>query len=136
MHKTPGALLTEAMFDDPQAGDHFSEMAAFHLFVVWRHENLIITCEANAPCTLPQDGTWRLYESLRAFQQAFSYDTVRCRYWVRFYARNENAVKWMKFAPSVLKQVVLDKGLNLLDETERAFIECEDTPFGWWPDEI
>jgi hypothetical protein len=59
---------TKAALADPQVGDRFQEMLSFWLYVVHREGDQVITMEAGAPCTFPDDArTWR--GSVEEFQR-------------------------------------------------------------------
>lgn len=91
--KTHDALL------DPQIGDHFHEMAAFHVFVVHRWGQYVITMEANPPCTLPRDGVVKM-QTVAELRKRFSSGTKPEQYWIELIERNINVEGWREAAKS------------------------------------
>lgn len=85
---------TAAAIADPQPGDHFSEMLAYHHFVVARVENVVISIGASAPCSLPSDGKWYVH-NLDQFKKFFQYKTNE-NFWVRLIERGCDVTDWLQ----------------------------------------
>ena len=93
---------TDVAMNNPQPGDHFHEMYAFHVFVVARKGSRMMTCEGSVPCTLPKDGKWRVV-SVAGFRDHFAYGSIP-GYWVHLGERVEQALTWADFAPEDIQR--------------------------------
>jgi hypothetical protein len=106
---------TALAFDDPQVGDHFSEMATYHVFVVDCNEEGIVWCSASAPCSFPKDAKFEK-GTPEEFKNRYKYPTNSSKYWVRLMERGVNEV--MSWLPT-----------EFLTNSDG-----ELAPFGWLPD--
>lgn len=87
-------LATAAAFNAPQVGDSFHEMYSFRMFVVAvEPAGRVAVLTASAPCTLPGDGTLRVYPSHDAYRAAFAYGAIP-GYWIRLGERGVNVSGW------------------------------------------
>jgi hypothetical protein len=91
---------TEAAFADPQVGDAFHEMYTFRMFVIGVEPGgRVAVLTVTPPCTLPNDGTLKVYESHGAYRSAFAYRSMP-GYWIRLDERGINVTGWLKEWPA------------------------------------
>jgi hypothetical protein len=88
---------TGQAFADPRPGDHFTEMFAFHVFVlrVYPDNGSVVVMEASAPCELPKDGKIRTFKNPEEFRNTYSYSSSVPGYWVRLCRRGANVSGWV-----------------------------------------
>lgn len=96
-------MLTEKMLADPQPGDHFQEMYSFHLYVVARDGDKVITMEVSVPnimdngraVEMPRDGIVNVYDEPEDLRHRLSYKGTK-GYWVQGVRRGENVTGWLE----------------------------------------
>jgi hypothetical protein len=91
--------LTKAAMEHPRVGDHFTEMFAFHLFVIEVDDLNITTVETPSfgrsnPCTLPDDGILKR-QTRQEFFDRFSYDCID-GFWIWLVGRDFDVAGWGK----------------------------------------
>lgn len=84
---------TEEAFSDPQPGDVFQEMYSFWVVVVYVDSDHVVVMEGIPPCTMPQDGHLRGFETHDDYRKHYSYKSID-GYVVRLSKRNENVTGW------------------------------------------
>ncbi len=67
--------VTMAHLRDPQPGDRFHEMYSFWVYVLGVTNGVVIYCEANPPCTLPNDAKLTVATQAQ-FLARFSYGAI------------------------------------------------------------
>lgn len=82
---------------DPRPGDRFHEMYSFWVYVVAVYDRLVLTCEASPPCTLPNDGKWRLLTRAN-FIKRFCYGKIEDEPWVLLCDRDNDVEGWLEEA--------------------------------------
>lgn len=91
---TDSDTATAAAFADPKVGDSFHEMFTFRMFVIAvEPAGRVAVMTVTPPCTLPDDGTVKVYESHDAYRAAFAYGTIP-DYWIRLDRRGVNVTGW------------------------------------------
>lgn len=88
---------TALAMENPQPGDHFTEMYSFHVIVVAVDADHIITAEGNAK--FPQNAKFHR-QTLDEFRRYFGYDEIP-GYWIRLYRRGINVDGWLDGATVV-----------------------------------
>lgn len=88
-------VATGKAFENPRAGDRYSEMLSYWMYVVAVNKKTIITMEASPPCTFPQDAKVRYFETREDFRYAYSYKTGTLGYWVLLEDRGNNVSGWL-----------------------------------------
>ena len=84
---------TEEAFQRPRAGDRFTEMYAFWVYVLRVHDGVVTIMEANPPCELPRDGKVCAL-TIYAFRQRYAYKSIP-GYSVRLVDRNNDVSGWI-----------------------------------------
>jgi hypothetical protein len=93
-------LATVASFDDPQPGDSFHEMFSYRMFVIAvEPAGRVAVLTVTPPCTLPADGTLKIYESHDAYRAAYAYGSIP-GYWIRLDERGVNVTGWFAGWPN------------------------------------
>jgi hypothetical protein len=87
----------EAMAD-PQVGDRYTEMYAFWIYVVDVGEESVTTLEASPPCTVPDDGTLRVFATRDEFRSRYTYSDPTLGYWVKLADRGHDVTGWVAAA--------------------------------------
>jgi len=84
----------EAM-QKPRAGDHFTELFSYHMFVLQVNGNEIIYAECSSPAELPKD-LKKITCSYQEFHDRFQYDSdkMKGKYWVDLYERDVDVHEW------------------------------------------
>lgn len=83
---------TKQAMNDPQVGDHFTEMYSFHVYVVHRQGDWVATMEGSPPCEFPNTNT--KLQTVDEFRKRFHYGTID-DYSVRLVGRGENVDGWL-----------------------------------------
>lgn len=92
-----GEELTEEAIGNPQIGDHFTEMYSFHLFVIGRDGDTVITTEGSPPVTFPDEGKVRT-QTVEEFKARLSYGSIPGS-WVRLIERGADVEGWLRSSP-------------------------------------
>jgi len=89
---------TSYVMDNPKAGDVFTEMFSFWVFVVYRKEDVIRTVVAHGGNTVPPQGK-AAETTLEKFQKRFQYDSpaMRHKYWVTLTKRKADVSEFIKY---------------------------------------
>jgi len=85
---------TGEAFANPQPGQAFHEMYSFWVVVVHVDKAHVIVMEASPPCTLPDDGKLRGFETHDDFRRAYSYQGGKSGYWVRLSPKPVDVSGW------------------------------------------
>lgn len=95
---------THEAITHPQVGDHYTEMYAFELYVVYVGPGIVATLECNRPSalaprhvTMPDDGILRI-QTPDEFRKRLSYNSTMEGYWVDLVRRGESVEGWYEFA--------------------------------------
>ncbi len=104
----PMAEATVEAMDDPQAGDRFSEMLSFYVYVVHREGDRVVTMEGSPPITFPHEGKIR-HCTVAEMKERFSYSGLP-DYSVRLVDRGNDVSGW--YSPPVIKCTWCHKGIS------------------------
>jgi hypothetical protein len=93
-----GQQKTAEAFAHPEVGDHFHELYSFRVFVlhVSEDDGPVITMEASAPCTLPDDGKIIIFDSADDYRRRYSYGTID-GYRVMLAGRGKAVSGWLEY---------------------------------------
>ena len=92
--ETERDAATAEAFRNPKAGQRFSEMYSFYMYVVdVRANGEIVTREGNPPITFPEGAVLRVHENADAWRKRFSYNSIP-GYWVSYIDDTQDVTGW------------------------------------------
>jgi hypothetical protein len=96
---------TSDAFNRPEVGHQFHDMYSFFVYVlhVDRYGGPVVVVEAQPPCTLPQDGNFRLFDTADDYRQAYRYKGNTPGYWVT-YNGHQNVAGWLETGPGPIER--------------------------------
>jgi len=89
--------ISKEALDNPQIGDHWTEMFSWDLFVVGIEGDLIFSLEGARPLTFPADGIPKI-RTRKEFTNFFTYKTSGYGFsgiWGQCIERGKNVENWM-----------------------------------------